>query len=136
MVMAPAGWAIERAMAAVPLSRIAEQRAIAPERLADNADSRQAPASELGLTRIFRPPLTRAAPGIREAHCCHLRAQWLGCADRLDPRHAPLAFAVGPNPRAAYMCAHAKRQAQLRLLQLLQSRVQHKPVAYRSDGNA
>src|SRR5215510_4193666 len=125
MTMAPAGWVIERAMAAVPLSRIADQRAITPERLSDNADGRQAPASELGLTRIFRPPLTRAAPGIREAHCCHLRAQWLGCADRLDPRHAL------PNPRAAYMCAHAKRQAQLRLLQLL-----HKPVAYRSDGNA
>src|SRR5215472_6287150 len=103
MTMAPAGRAIERAMAAVPLSRIADQRAITPERLSDNADGRHAPASELGLTRIFRPPLTRAAPGIREAHCCHLRAQWLGCADRLDPRHAPLAFLLSPTPRGLHV---------------------------------
>src|SRR4051794_2171917 len=33
MLMALAGWAIERAMAAVPQSSIAERRAIAPERL-------------------------------------------------------------------------------------------------------
>jgi hypothetical protein len=38
MTMALAGWAIESATAAVPLSRIAEARAIAPERLSDNAD--------------------------------------------------------------------------------------------------
>jgi hypothetical protein len=34
--MALAGWAIERVMAAVPLSRIAERRLIAPERLQDD----------------------------------------------------------------------------------------------------
>jgi hypothetical protein len=33
MTTALAGWVIERAMAAVPLSKIAERRAIAPERL-------------------------------------------------------------------------------------------------------
>src|SRR5215472_1562929 len=111
MTMALAGWPIERAMAAVPLSRIADQRAITPERLSDNADGRHAPASELGLTRIFRPPLTRSAP------------------------HSP-GFAVGPDPRATYLRAHAKRQAQLRLLQLFRAACSISPVAYRSDGNA
>src|SRR5215510_7115007 len=55
MVMAPAGWAIERAMAAVPLSRIAERRAIAPERLADDVGGSQPPAllpPRTGSTRI------------------------------------------------------------------------------------
>jgi hypothetical protein len=33
MLMALAGWAIERAMAAVPLSRNADRRAITPKRL-------------------------------------------------------------------------------------------------------
>src|SRR5215472_13231105 len=136
MTMAPAGRAIERAMAAVPLSRIADQRAITPERLSDNADGRHAPASELGLTRIFRPPLTRAAPGIREAHCCHLRAQLarMRGSSRSAP-HSP-GFAVGPDPRATYLRAHAKRQAQLRLLQLFRAACSISPVAYRSDGNA
>jgi hypothetical protein len=35
MVMALAGWAIDRAMAAVPPNRFADRRAIAPQRLAD-----------------------------------------------------------------------------------------------------
>jgi hypothetical protein len=66
--------------------------------LSDNADGRQAPASELGLTRIFRPPLTRAAPGIREAHCCHLRAQLARM--RGSSRSAPhsLASLLAPTP--------------------------------------
>src|SRR5262245_1508339 len=55
MLMAPAGWAIERAMAAVPLSRIAEQRAIAPEHLSGDVGGSQPPAllpPRAGLTRI------------------------------------------------------------------------------------
>src|ERR1700745_336928 len=55
MTMAPAGWAIERAMAAVPLSRIAERRAIAAERLADDVGGSQPPAllpPRAGSTRI------------------------------------------------------------------------------------
>src|SRR5215471_7595655 len=55
MVMAPAGWAIERAMAAVPLSRIADRRAIAPEHLSGDVGSSQPPAllpPRAGLTRI------------------------------------------------------------------------------------
>src|SRR5262245_11504418 len=72
MTMALAGWAIERAMAAVPLSSIAERRAIAPERLSDNAGGRQAPASQLGLARIVRPSSPDIAPGRRPLNRNHL----------------------------------------------------------------
>src|SRR5262249_39829806 len=73
MLMAPAGWAIDRAIAAVPPSRIADRRAIAPQRLADDADGRHAPASQLGLARIFRPLVSRSpAPGRRPLNRNHL----------------------------------------------------------------
>src|SRR5215831_6079771 len=135
MLMAPAGWAIERAIAAVPLSRIAARRAIAPRRLADNADGRQAPASELGLTRIFRPHSLALRPAY--ARRIAVTSEHNGSDARIVSIRVTLPWlSCCPQPRAAYMCAHAKRQAQLRLLQLRQSRVQHKPIAYRSDGNA
>jgi hypothetical protein len=53
--MALAGCAIARAMAAVPLSRIADRRAIVPERLSDDVGGSQPPAllpPRAGLTRI------------------------------------------------------------------------------------
>jgi hypothetical protein len=59
-------------MAAVPLSRIADRRAIAPGRLSENADGRQAPASQLGLARIFRPSSPGLAPGRRPLNRNHL----------------------------------------------------------------
>src|SRR5947209_2738429 len=55
MLMALAGWAIERAMTAVPLSRIVERRAIAPERLSGDVGGSKPPAllpPRAGLTRI------------------------------------------------------------------------------------
>ena len=58
MVMAPAGWAIERAMAAVPLSRNTDRRAITPERLSQGLGGSQPlllPAREY-VTRMS-PPL-------------------------------------------------------------------------------
>src|SRR5262245_9786677 len=62
----------DQAMAAVPLSRIADQRAIAPEHLSDNADGRQALASQLGLARIFRPFVSRSRAGRRPLSRNHL----------------------------------------------------------------
>src|SRR5215831_15196696 len=55
MLMAPAGWAIERAMAAVPPSRSADRRAIVPQRLADDIGGSRPPTwlpPRAGLTRI------------------------------------------------------------------------------------
>jgi hypothetical protein len=55
MTMALTGWAIDRAMAAVPPSRIADRRPIAPQRLADDVEGSQPPAllpPRSGLTRI------------------------------------------------------------------------------------
>jgi hypothetical protein len=57
--MALTGWAIDRAMAAVLPSRIADRRAIAPQRLADDVGGSQPPVllpPQPGSTRIFPPP--------------------------------------------------------------------------------
>src|SRR5262245_12857502 len=107
--MAPAGWAIERAMAAVPLSRIAERRAIAPERLADDVGGSQPPAllpPRAGLTRItaviirrfiVRPPV-KLKRSLREYRSLGSCEAFLGegpakafnpAVDAIDSRHIP-----------------------------------------------
>jgi hypothetical protein len=56
--MALTGWAIDRAMAAVLPSRIADRRAITPQRLADDVRGLQTPGllpPRSGLTLIFLP---------------------------------------------------------------------------------
>jgi len=71
------------------------QRAITPERLSDNADGRHAPASQLGLTRIFPPPVfpvyalgrrslsrnhienNNMCPSVGGRHCVDLKFIWI-----------------------------------------------------------
>jgi hypothetical protein len=65
MVMARAGWLTDSARAAVPPSRIAERRAITPERLQDDVDDSRLPSlrPRADLTRIA--PLVNRAAGRR-----------------------------------------------------------------------
>src|SRR5215831_9658660 len=60
ILMALAGWAFDRAMAAVPQSRIADRRATAPQRLAD-ALGGSLPRLP-GLTRISPPSSSQSYP--------------------------------------------------------------------------
>src|SRR5262245_28902022 len=88
MTMALAGWAIERAMAAVLPSRSADRRAIAPRHLADDVGDSQ-PSALLpprALLRISPPAIPRYNPSRittdASIRLCHLKfiqvvAQWL-----------------------------------------------------------